>query len=99
MYTKDANGLLALRMLLEGNSIRSVERITDIHRDTIMRPLFERYPLHTKKAKEFILFASLVRLRYQLRGQPVSKQEREVYDKLYACIAELRKGGDSSTQT
>ncbi len=39
MYTKDANGLLALRMLLEGNSIRSVERITDLHRDTIMRLL------------------------------------------------------------
>ncbi|MBN2292639.1 MAG: hypothetical protein JXM70_09450 [Pirellulales bacterium] len=29
--------ILCLRLLLEGNSIRSVERITDTHRDTIMR--------------------------------------------------------------
>jgi transposase-like protein len=31
-----ARMLLCLRMLLEGNSIRSVERITSIHRDTII---------------------------------------------------------------
>src|SRR5215467_4591835 len=29
--------VLALRMLLEGSSIRSVERTVDIHRDTIMK--------------------------------------------------------------
>ena len=28
--------MLALKLLLEGNSIRSSERITDLHRDTIM---------------------------------------------------------------
>jgi IS1 family transposase len=31
--------VLALRMLLEGSSIRSVERTTELHRDTIMRLL------------------------------------------------------------
>lgn len=31
--------ILALRMLLEGSSIRSVERTTELHRDTIMRLL------------------------------------------------------------
>ena len=29
--------VLAVSMLAEGNSIRSIERITGIHRDTIMR--------------------------------------------------------------
>jgi transposase-like protein/IS1 family transposase len=33
--------VLVLRMLLEGNSIRSVERITSIHRDTIMHSMVE----------------------------------------------------------
>ena len=32
---------LCLRMLLEGNSIRSVERLTDVHRDTIISVLVE----------------------------------------------------------
>ena len=31
--------VLALRMLLEGSSVRSVERITEIHRDTILKLL------------------------------------------------------------
>ena len=39
MHTREDRGLLALRMLLEGNSIRSVGRLTDLHRDTIMRLL------------------------------------------------------------
>ncbi len=39
MYTEQDRGLLALRLLLEGNSIRSTERITELHRDTIMRLL------------------------------------------------------------
>jgi transposase-like protein/IS1 family transposase len=39
MYTRAENGLLALRLLLEGNSIRATERITNLHRDTIMRLL------------------------------------------------------------
>ena len=29
--------VLAVSMLAEGNSIRSIERITEIHRDTVMR--------------------------------------------------------------
>ena len=39
MYTRAEPGLMALKLLLEGNSIRSVERITDLHRDTILRLL------------------------------------------------------------
>jgi len=39
MYTPADKGLLALQLLLEGNSIRSAERITGLHRDTIMRLL------------------------------------------------------------
>jgi IS1 family transposase/transposase-like protein len=36
LYTKADDGLLALQMLLEGSSIRSTERITGLHRDTIL---------------------------------------------------------------
>lgn len=39
MYTSADKGLLALQLLLEGSSIRSTERITGLHRDTIMRLL------------------------------------------------------------
>jgi IS1 family transposase len=39
MYTEAMNGLLALRLLLEGGSIRSTQRITNLHRDAIMRLL------------------------------------------------------------
>jgi transposase-like protein/IS1 family transposase len=39
MYTSQERGLLAVKMLLEGSSIRSTERITDLHRDTILRLL------------------------------------------------------------
>ena len=35
----DAMALLALQLLVEGNSIRSTERITGLHRDTIMKLL------------------------------------------------------------
>lgn len=35
----DTKALLALQLLVEGNSIRSTERITGIHRDTIMKLL------------------------------------------------------------
>lgn len=31
--------VLALRMLVEGSSVRSVERITELHRDTILKLL------------------------------------------------------------
>ncbi len=35
----DSSALLALQLLVEGNSIRSTERITGLHRDTIMKIL------------------------------------------------------------
>ena len=37
----EQRGLLALQLLLEGNSVRSAERITGIQRDTIIRLLLE----------------------------------------------------------
>ena len=36
MYIPQDKAVLALRLLLEGNSIRSTERITDLDRNTIM---------------------------------------------------------------
>ena len=39
MYTPLDKAEMILRMLVEGMSIRSIERLTDIHRDTILRPL------------------------------------------------------------
>lgn len=39
MYTSSQRAETVLRLLVEGNSIRSVERITGMHRDTIMRLL------------------------------------------------------------
>src|SRR5689334_11683378 len=35
----DSKALLALQLLVEGNSVRSTERITGIHRDTICKLL------------------------------------------------------------
>ncbi len=39
MYTPSEKAAFALQMLLEGMSVRSVERLTGIHRDTILRLL------------------------------------------------------------
>src|ERR1035438_5501331 len=39
MYTPQEKAILATRLLLEGNSIRSTERITGLDRNTIMRLL------------------------------------------------------------
>ena len=39
MTTPQAKALLALRLLVEGNSVRSIERTTELHRDTILRLL------------------------------------------------------------
>ncbi|HYM06084.1 MAG TPA: IS1 family transposase [Terriglobales bacterium] len=39
MYVSQDKAILALRLLLEGNSIRSTERITDLDRNTIMKLL------------------------------------------------------------
>jgi transposase-like protein len=36
MRLEKSKGVLCLRLLLEGNSIRSVERLTGVHRDTIL---------------------------------------------------------------
>jgi transposase-like protein/IS1 family transposase len=45
-----ATVILCLRMLLEGNSIRSVERLTGVHRDTIITAMVEA----GKKCKTFM---------------------------------------------
>ena len=42
--------VLCLRMLLEGNSIRSVERLTGVHRDTIIDAMVEA----GQKCKRFL---------------------------------------------
>ncbi|MDP2996497.1 MAG: hypothetical protein Q8N47_03350 [Bryobacterales bacterium] len=39
MYLAEEKAELALRLLFEGNSVRSTERITGVHRDTILRLL------------------------------------------------------------
>ena len=39
MTTPQDKALLALRLLVEGNSVRSIERTTELHRDTILRLL------------------------------------------------------------
>jgi len=38
-YLKQARGIMAIQLLVEGCSIRTVERITGLHRDAIMRLL------------------------------------------------------------
>ncbi len=37
MYIPQATMLMAVRLLIEGNSIRSTERLTGLHRDTIIK--------------------------------------------------------------
>lgn len=37
MRLSEEKALFCLKLLVEGNSIRSTERITDVHRDTIIR--------------------------------------------------------------
>jgi len=39
MTVPEDKALLAIQLLIEGTSIRSTERITGLHRDTIMRLL------------------------------------------------------------
>lgn len=39
MYAPEATVLLALQMLLEGNSIRSTQRVTGLDQNTIMKAL------------------------------------------------------------
>jgi putative membrane-bound dehydrogenase-like protein len=39
MYVATATALMVLRLLVKGNSIRSTERITNLHRDTILKLL------------------------------------------------------------
>src|SRR5690242_12965394 len=38
-YLNDRRGQMAIRMLIEGCSIRTVERLTELHRDAIMKLL------------------------------------------------------------
>lgn len=39
MRIDEERGLMSLRMLVEGSSVRAVERCTGIHRDTLLRLL------------------------------------------------------------
>ena len=39
MYLPEEKSLMCLQLLVEGMSIRSIERVTDVHRDTILRLL------------------------------------------------------------
>jgi transposase-like protein/IS1 family transposase len=39
MYTSPAEAASVLRLMMEGLSVRSIERLTDLHRDTILRVL------------------------------------------------------------
>ena len=51
MYTlKDDVKLQIIHMLVEGNSIRSIERLTGVHRDTIMRLMVKT----GNKCREFL---------------------------------------------
>jgi IS1 family transposase len=36
MYLPEAKALMCLQLLVEGNSVRSIERITGVHRDTVL---------------------------------------------------------------
>src|SRR5437899_1143623 len=40
-YLAQDKTVLCLRMLLEGNSVRSIERLTGVHRDTILNAMVE----------------------------------------------------------
>jgi transposase-like protein len=39
MYTSPEEAALVLRLMMEGLSVRSIERLTELHRDTILRVL------------------------------------------------------------
>jgi transposase-like protein len=41
MYTSPEEAALVLRLMMEGLSVRSIERLTDLHRDTILRVLVQ----------------------------------------------------------
>jgi len=69
-----------------------VHKISDLAE--VIVPLFERYPLHTKKAHEFQLWKGLVSLRYMAHGRPVSDQERQLYAQMDNWIAQSRSGAE-----
>ena len=68
-----------------------VQRISDLAE--VIVPLFERYPLHSKKVQEFALWKIVVRHRYLNRGSPISMEERELYGKINAWISNSRGRG------
>ena len=39
MYSSPEEAVLVLRLMMEGLSVRSIERLTDLHRDTILHVL------------------------------------------------------------
>ena len=67
-----------------------VHKISDLAE--VIIPLFEHYPLHTKKAHEFQLWKGLVSIRYRAQGRPVSQEERQLYAQMNAWVARSRHG-------
>jgi len=56
----------------------------------IIVPLFESYPLHTKKAKEFAAWKVVVQKRYRMKNKRYSEVELSRHTELCAEISELR---------
>jgi hypothetical protein len=69
-----------------------VHRIGDLAE--VIVPLFERYPLHTKKAQEFKYWKGLVQIRYHSHGARVSAQEQQFFDILIPWLDLFREGGE-----
>ncbi len=71
--------ILCLRMLLEGNSIRSVERLTGVHRDTIIEAMVDA----GKKCKRF--------LEETIQGIPVADIEADEVWGFVGCKERTRQ--------
>lgn len=73
----------------------AVERVQDLAE--VIVPLFDRYPLHTKKAKEYALWKPLVMQRYvttlggysNRRGIP--EDQRATFHRALQAISDLRR--------
>jgi hypothetical protein len=65
-----------------------VQKIADLAE--VIVPLFDHYPLHTKKAQEFALWRAIVMRRYKSQGRPLSPEEQDAYGEVYEWIAKLR---------
>jgi len=74
-----------------------VQRLEDLAEAIV--PLFERYPLHTKKAEEFARWKNLVELRYSARGAAISPQLKEAFERDLQWVRQRRKGEDRNPET